>query len=101
MAKPFIVIFSDRGARKVKGINPDDWQGVPNVLVNPDLSKVSGVPPHLWALVDGKVEQSSQENVSQTVFVEKFTRSYVFYIKVALLSAGVSALISSLLCSMF
>lgn len=38
-----IVIFGDKGARIVKGVSAADWQGVPNVAVNPDLTAVKGI----------------------------------------------------------
>lgn len=49
-------VFTDNNARFVK--HPDHlalgmYRGV--AVKNPDLSKVRGMPPHLWALVDGKV----------------------------------------------
>jgi hypothetical protein len=53
--KDFIVVFSDRGARIIKGVNAADWQGVAGVAVNPDLGAVKGIPPHHWRLVDSKV----------------------------------------------
>lgn len=48
--KDFIVVFGDNGARIVKGINVEDWKNIPGVLINPDLSKLAGVPPHRWRL---------------------------------------------------
>lgn len=56
--KDFIVTFGSNGARIVKGINPADWVGHPNVAVNPDLSKVQGIPPEKWKLVGSEVQPS-------------------------------------------
>lgn len=49
--KNFVVLFMDYNARII--VNPKDieeYRKLPNALVNPDLSRVKGVPPHLWRL---------------------------------------------------
>lgn len=58
MEQRVVVIFTKTNARIL--INPDNeffdelltW---PNAIVNPDLSRVEGVPPHLWKLEKGLV----------------------------------------------
>ena len=47
------VVFTEDGARIYNGVNPEDYIGVKNVLINPKIPK--GVPPHLWRLVDGEI----------------------------------------------
>jgi hypothetical protein len=52
--KDFIVVFHPNGARIYKG--PEAiafYQDDPNALLNPKIP--DGVPPHLWALEDGKI----------------------------------------------
>lgn len=44
-----VVIFSKYGARIL--INPPDFEELKlnkNCIVNPDLSQVKGLPPHMW-----------------------------------------------------
>ena len=77
--KHFIVTFGDNGARITKGITPSDWRGKANVLINPDLSAVKGVPPHMWRLVDGKVV--SMESKVSKIF-NKIPHHWVFWLKV-------------------
>lgn len=51
-----VVVFTKNNARILK--NPPDWRlmkGRPGVFVNPDLSRVQGVPPHFWAVSAGKI----------------------------------------------
>jgi hypothetical protein len=55
----YAVVFHENGARIFQGINPDDYKGVPNVLIDPVLPP--GVPPHEWKLVDGKIEVQSED----------------------------------------
>ncbi len=55
MAKEFAVVFSENGARIVKGPEVDRYRDSHNAVINPDLSSVMGVPPHRWALVDGEI----------------------------------------------
>lgn len=52
MAK--FVIFSENGARIYKNPNPILLLGA-EYIENPDLSAVKGLPPHRWALEDGRV----------------------------------------------
>lgn len=46
--KPFLVVFEKTGARVIK--NPDNVSKhlSDGALLNPDLSKVKGVPPQFW-----------------------------------------------------
>lgn len=51
MGKQRVIVFSELGARIL--INPsniEDYKNAANALINPDLSKVKGLPPHLWEL---------------------------------------------------
>lgn len=58
ISERFIVIFTPNNARIVK--NPteaelDLFSTWPNALIDPDLSRVDGVPPHFWKLDRGTV----------------------------------------------
>lgn len=53
-----VVVFTRNNARIL--INPPEGElrrlrVLPNVVVNPDLSRVAGFPPHYWKLVGGAV----------------------------------------------
>lgn len=55
-----LVVFTADGARVLK--NPPDEHVLmqqPNVLVNPDLKHLYGIPPHEWAIDNGKVVQKT------------------------------------------
>lgn len=48
-----IVRFKADGCflRIVKG-SAKDWEGKPNVFINPDLSLIRAIPPHKWKMSD-------------------------------------------------
>ena len=51
-----VVLFNKYGARIL--INPHDiaeLRKLPNCIVNPDLSRVRGLPPHMWEQHDQAV----------------------------------------------
>jgi hypothetical protein len=48
------VVFTKAGAKIYHGINPESYVGRTDVLIDPVFPK--GVPPHLWKLVDGKIQ---------------------------------------------
>lgn len=50
-----IVVFTDNGARIHEGASVADFKGQ-KYLVNPAFPP--GVPPHLWEMVNGKIEAS-------------------------------------------
>lgn len=60
------VIFAKDGVRIFHGINPADYAGRKDVLVNPTLPH--GVPPHLWRLVDGRIEGTSAVSKPKSKF---------------------------------
>lgn len=70
--KDFIVVFGKDNARIIKGINPSDWQNVPGVAVNPDLSELKGIPPNHWKLVDSKIVSKPEEEkeISSPTIIE-------------------------------
>jgi hypothetical protein len=60
-----VVIFNKHGAHVL--INPHNLEELakkPNVIVNPDLSQVQGVPMHLW-------EQSGQSIIPSNKQIEQ------------------------------
>lgn len=70
--KNFVVLFLDYNARII--VNPqnlEEYRKLPNAVVNPDLSRVQGVPPHLWRLsrsknimpITGRQAQEREANI--------------------------------------
>lgn len=54
--RDFVVVFFERTARIYFHPNEvEELAKLPSAVKNPDLSRVRGVPPHLWALVKGKI----------------------------------------------
>ncbi len=52
MKKDFYVIFTENNARILKG-KPSNITS--NMVVNPDLKKVKGIPPHFWKLENNSI----------------------------------------------
>ena len=51
-----VVVFTENNARIIT--EPEDlsiYSSMPNALINPDLSSVVRVPPHLWKIDNGKI----------------------------------------------
>lgn len=60
MSKTRVVIFTKNNVRIcVNPPNISELKTYPNVVVDPDLSAVRSLPPHLWRLSRGKVEPMS------------------------------------------
>jgi uncharacterized membrane protein YcjF (UPF0283 family) len=62
MSKLRVVVFSDKGARIL--VNPEnaaDYKNATNALINPNLEKVRGLPPHLWDLKNGEIVPLAEE----------------------------------------
>lgn len=54
----FIVIFTPTNARVVKNPTDEEYDFIsawPNAIIDPDMSRVDGVPPHFWKLDRGYV----------------------------------------------
>lgn len=63
-----VVIFTDNNARILSNPpNLEELQQLPNAILNPDLSLVKGVAPHLWALKDGKVLPLTKEEQEKRI----------------------------------
>lgn len=60
MKKNKIVIFTPIGARIITAADPKPYMGQKNILINPDLSKVKGVPPQFWVRQGGRVVEMSR-----------------------------------------
>lgn len=56
-----IVIFLEKNARILYTESETFYKGLPNVAINPDLSRVAGSPPHHWRLEGGKVVLHDQK----------------------------------------
>lgn len=67
MSKNNLVFFTNLGA-KIK-VNPKDFDYIIedkiNVFKNPDLSNVRGVPPHMWAVKEGKIVIAEKSVIRQ------------------------------------
>lgn len=93
MKKDFIVVFSEKGARIMKGINPKDWEGVPNVLVNPDLTKVKGIPMRLWKMsAEGITKDPNAPVAAPTITHHKAEVTLLHRLEDIAVSAVVSAI---------
>lgn len=66
-----IVIFTTNNARIVISDDVKKYKTMTNALINPDLSKVAGVPTHHWKLSGGKVaEMSRPEKVARDLQIQ-------------------------------
>lgn len=52
MAKHKIIVFGKDGARVVTSEDYEDYLGRSDVLIDPSLEPVAGVPPHYWMIKD-------------------------------------------------
>lgn len=51
-----LVVFTENNARILKNpSNFEDLKTLKNVLVDPKLDEVSGLPPHFWKLQEGRI----------------------------------------------
>lgn len=73
MTKDFAVVFVKNNARIIKDPAVIAQLGEQHQFVlNPNLSKVIGVPPHLWKLADGKiVPMSDAEQIERTIAIQQ------------------------------
>lgn len=57
MSNHRVVVFTKNNARilKVSGLELFAYKNMANAVIDPDMSRVKKLPPHLWKLVDGKV----------------------------------------------
>lgn len=83
MAKIRVVVFTENGARILKNpANFEELSRAENVVVNPDLKELEGVPPHLWKLQNGKVlamslsEQSEKSKFGNGLVISKYWKLY-------------------------
>lgn len=61
MPKMRVYLFDKDGARYLcNPPNVDELKQQSNVVVNPNLEKVLGLAPHLWALKNGEVVPADQ-----------------------------------------
>lgn len=54
-----VVLFDKAIPRILVGINPLDYKNNPVAAINPDLSKLLGIPPHYWKLENGQIVEKS------------------------------------------
>lgn len=52
---PRVIVFTEDNARVLYTDTPDLWADTPEAVIEPDLKEVTGVAPHFWKLVDGKI----------------------------------------------
>lgn len=53
--KHIVVLLTENNSRILKVSDPSPYLRARNCLVNPDLRKVEGVPPHFWKISAGEV----------------------------------------------
>lgn len=56
-----IVIFTENNSRILRVADISHYICKANVVIDPDLSLVEGVPPHLWCLSEGKIVPMMEE----------------------------------------
>lgn len=70
-----VVVFTKNNAKILDGIETsllDQYSGWSNVLIDPDLSAVSGVPPHLWKIYHGiTVPLNESEKIARLKDIEQ------------------------------
>jgi hypothetical protein len=54
-----VKFFSDRQPRILEGVDPEPFRSDAMAVIDPVVPP--GVPPHLWKLVDGKIEVADAE----------------------------------------
>jgi hypothetical protein len=63
-----VVVFTSNNARILH--NPENlsaYAEMPNAVVNPDLTSVIKIPPHLWQLKDGKVMKLGDSEIESRI----------------------------------
>lgn len=76
------VVFTELGARVIKNpTNEADFVNNPNVVKDPNLTHMSGIPPHFWKLENGTIvamdenERHMREHkISSGSFVEDYQK---------------------------
>lgn len=105
-----VVIFGTSFPKILTGINPDDYKGATNVAINPDLSKLIGIPPHYWKLQNGQIVemspsekqvitlQAKQQSKAITLKIHSLRRDVTFFL-LGLLAANIVAVITNIIIS--
>jgi hypothetical protein len=55
VSKRKVIVFTSNNAGILTNPDMRPYVGRPNVLIDPDLSKVQGIAPHYWKLSNGNV----------------------------------------------
>jgi len=63
MVHTVAIFHHDNGARIIKTLDPEQYLNRSDCIVDPDLSGVKGIPPHLWKKCGGKVVPVKNFNV--------------------------------------
>lgn len=70
-----VVVFTRNNARIINGVETGalaQYAGWKNVLVDPDLSTVSGTAPHFWKIYDGiAIPLTKEEQISRLKDINK------------------------------
>jgi len=53
--KHIVVLLTENNARILKVSDASSYLRATNCLVNPDLKKVEGIPPHFWKMSAGEI----------------------------------------------
>jgi hypothetical protein len=60
-----IVIFTSNNARIQYVEDTKAYEGLENVVINPDLTRVRGIPPHQWKIQNDVIVPKSEGEVSK------------------------------------
>lgn len=104
MAKTRVIVFTENGARILKNpANFEELSHAENVVINPDLKELEGIPPHLWKLQNGKIaamsqaEQNAKNKLGKGLIISKHWKLFkVLKIAAALLIGLVIGLLIKL-----
>ena len=76
MNKTTVVVFNENGVRIL--INPD--KAPKGAIINPDLTHLKGVPPHLWKLENGKITSDYKKTSAPVKFLPKKKKKYWLFL---------------------
>lgn len=69
--KQQVVIFTEDNAIIKIVDDVSYYKGMPNVVINPELRNVAGIPPHQWKLVLGKIVKKTEDEINSSVIKDQ------------------------------
>lgn len=94
--KHHVVLFSPTGAKVITTPDVAKYIGAPNVAIDPDLTAVKGLPPHRWALQEGRVVETSATEINSPPIVISPAPAPVFSAKQISTIIGITLLVQIL-----